>query len=402
MLSITAALRGRRGAAAPSVRFAAPRDLTERSGAVMMQVLEDTVAAFTIALAMRFRMPAVKILWKARYFLAIILSLSALAWLSTFSRDVVKSLDDASALTQAQESEDDQADDRQPWMAEATPSAAPLIPKARGSCPLKSPLLQGALKLSFDPSLKMEDVQKENEAVKEGIYEPADCTARQSVAILIPHRKREKHLLYLLHHLLPFLERQQLHFGIYVIHQAGDETFNRAKLLNVGYLEALKDHQWDCFVFHDVDLIPENDFNLYVCEKEPKHLVVGRNVTGYVLRYQGYFGGVTALSREQFLRVNGFSNEYWGWGGEDDDIRVRVTLQKMRVLRPSADVARYTMVFHKRDAGNGINGKRMELLAKTPQVWRQDGLNTCSYQTLSVARQPLYVNVTVDIGEPQS
>lgn len=63
--------------------------------------------------------------------------------------------------------------------------------------------------------------------------------------------------------------------------KAGDVTFNRAKLLNIGYLEALKDYNWDCFIFHDVDLVPENDHNLYVCDTQPKHLVVGRNVTGY-------------------------------------------------------------------------------------------------------------------------
>ena len=41
------------------------------------------------------------------------------------------------------------------------------------------------------------------------------------------------------------------------------------------------------------------------------------------LRYKGYFGGVTALTKEQFERVNGFPNNYWGWGGEDDDLRIR-------------------------------------------------------------------------------
>lgn len=63
--------------------------------------------------------------------------------------------------------------------------------------------------------------------------------------------------------------------------QTGSKKFNRAKLLNVGYLEALKEENWDCFIFHDVDLVPENDFNLYMCGDQPKHLVVGRNSTGY-------------------------------------------------------------------------------------------------------------------------
>lgn len=38
------------------------------------------------------------------------------------------------------------------------------------------------------------------------------------------------------------------------------------------------------------------------------------------LPYNQYFGGVSALSKEQFTKINGFPNNYWGWGGEDDDI----------------------------------------------------------------------------------
>lgn len=36
----------------------------------------------------------------------------------------------------------------------------------------------------------------------------------------------------------------------------------------------------------------------------------------------------------------------------------RVELQKMTIVRPPADIARYTMVFHKRDSGNEINKDR--------------------------------------------
>lgn len=77
----------------------------------------------------------------------------------------------------------------------------------------------GAVKLSFESSLKLKDVESENKRVSEGKYEPSDCIPRQSVAILIPHRNRERHLLYLLQHLHPFLQRQQLRYAIYVIHQ---------------------------------------------------------------------------------------------------------------------------------------------------------------------------------------
>ncbi|KAM9847056.1 beta-1,4-galactosyltransferase 4 isoform 1-T2 [Aulostomus maculatus] len=348
---------------------------------------------------MGFCSPACKILRRGKYFLLLLLSLSVLAWITTFTGETLKSIEVSSAATKTLVKGDNL---REKVSSQTSVPDRLITPAPKAECPQESPLLKGALKLSFESTLKLKDVESENQRVTEGVFEPPDCTARQSVAILIPHRNRERHLLYLLYHLHPFLQRQQLHYAIYVIQQAGDATFNRAKLLNVGYLEALKDYSWDCFIFHDVDLVPENDHNLYVCDKQPKHLVVGRNATGYKLRYKGYFGGVTAMTKEQFLQVNGFSNIYWGWGGEDDDLRIRVELQKMKIVRPPADIARYTMVFHKRDSGNEINKDRMKLLGRTPQVWKKDGLNSCSYKTLSVERLPLYVNVTVDIGKPQS
>lgn len=41
------------------------------------------------------------------------------------------------------------------------------------------------------------------------------------------------------------------------------------------------------------------------------------------LPYKMYFGGVSALTPDQYLKMNGFPNNYWGWGGEDDDIGIR-------------------------------------------------------------------------------
>ena len=43
----------------------------------------------------------------------------------------------------------------------------------------------------------------------------------------------------------------------------------------------------------------------------------------YKLPHPGIFGGVVAVATDTFRSLNGFSNQYWGWGGEDDDMYVR-------------------------------------------------------------------------------
>lgn len=63
--------------------------------------------------------------------------------------------------------------------------------------------------------------------------------------------------------------------------QDGDVTFNRAKLLNVGYMESLKDYDYGCFVFSDVDLIPMDDRNIYKCFSQPRHLSVSMDKFGF-------------------------------------------------------------------------------------------------------------------------
>ena len=70
-------------------------------------------------------------------------------------------------------------------------------------------------------------------------------------------------------------------FSTFFFQQAGDSSFNRGMLLNIGFKEALRLNNYKCFVFHDVDLMPENDRNKYSCPSSPRHLSVAVDTFNY-------------------------------------------------------------------------------------------------------------------------
>ena len=46
--------------------------------------------------------------------------------------------------------------------------------------------------------------------------------------------------------------------------------FNRAKLINVGVIEALKrEPAINCFIIHDVDTVPQRIHSIYKCHEDP-------------------------------------------------------------------------------------------------------------------------------------
>lgn len=55
----------------------------------------------------------------------------------------------------------------------------------------------------------------------------------------------------------------------------------RGLLMNVGFKEAINDSNFDCFIFHDVDLLPEDDRNLYTCPEQPRHMSVAVDIFKY-------------------------------------------------------------------------------------------------------------------------
>jgi hypothetical protein len=152
-----------------------------------------------------------------------------------------------------------------------------------------------------------------------GHWKPSDCVSRSKLAVIIPYRDRFVHLAILLRNLHLILQRQMIEYRIFVTEQFGNKTipFNKGRIMNAAFLEALKiDPDIKCFVFHDVDLISEDDRNMYTCPPYPRHMSVAIDKFRYKLFYDLLFGGVTNFRTEHYRIVNGFSNSFWGWGGE--------------------------------------------------------------------------------------
>ncbi|OON20708.1 N-acetyllactosaminide 3-alpha-galactosyltransferase, partial [Opisthorchis viverrini] len=165
--------------------------------------------------------------------------------------------------------------------------------------------------------------------------------------------------------------------------QADDAPFNRAKLFNVGYAEAIKVFRFGCAIFHDVDLVPINDLNPYDCNLEASkhvmHLGVGLDVRGFKLNYPRLVGGVLKMTTRQFVSVNGFSNKYWGWGQEDDDMERRLRQRNLSYVHISPSVARYAAMTHEKQP-KVRRDEHLDLLKSANVRLSSDGLTTLKYK----------------------
>ena len=165
---------------------------------------------------------------------------------------------------------------------------------------------------------------------------------RPEVAIIVPYRdihveqKRKQHLDRFVQELPFFLSKSRKSFRIYIIEQSDDgRKFNRGKLLNIGYKIA-KEEGNKVFIFHDVDLIPSENLLPYYTASQEEHPI---HIARVWNRYNGnakYFGGIVNFSSSQFEKINGFPNNFWGWGGEDDEMYKRVKEQGYRPTAPTS------------------------------------------------------------------
>ena len=110
--------------------------------------------------------------------------------------------------------------------------------------------------------------------------------------------------------------------------------------------------------------------------------------------FDEYFGGVTIFPIDDFEKINGYSNEYWGWGAEDDDVYRRVTVKG---LTPCRKQGRYRSLQHDRFIPSFQYNQNINYLNISASFIETDGLSSLSYDIIESEKFEKYEKIVVNI-----
>jgi len=214
------------------------------------------------------------------------------------------------------------------------------------------------------------------------------------IAIIVPYRdlhpaqKRAEHLKQFIAYMGSFMKKainkfsNSSIFHIFIVEQSPDHKFNRGALLNLGFVEASK-QGYNVFIFHDVDLLPGDSLLLYYVKIPEIPIHIARCWD----RYKGeeYLGGIISISGKNFTELNGYPNNYWGWGGEDDELRRRVNDINLQIENPKEENCEITdlegMNLQEklqvlRENEDWKNMRKRELKEEHSSTWQDNGVNS--------------------------
>lgn len=196
-----------------------------------------------------------------------------------------------------------------------------------------------------------------------------------SVCIIIPHRNRIEQLKNIINKL------KNTNIDIYVIDQNNGDKFNRGLLLNIGFYIAsnTKGKTYDRYIFHDVDSYPDIQLKKQYKIDPLKYKIIhyASPLLDYKYKFTQFFGGVVGFDKNSFKKINGFPNNIFGWGGEDDILRQRVILNDLTIYRPS--IGNYELPEHDKPILSELsfktNNDKWNKILNDNNNWRNNGIN---------------------------
>jgi hypothetical protein len=160
----------------------------------------------------------------------------------------------------------------------------------------------------------------------------------------------------------------------------------------IGFLEVLKLHpDLECIIFHDVELLSENDRNIYSCGSQPRQLSVLIDKYDYMLTDSNLESTVFSIQPGMFMKANGYSNSITGSAAEERDFYTRLNIAKLKVEKPPYQVSRYRMMHHKLP--------KLEIKNRSTVNWnKRDGLNAVKYGIIKFELFTGFSYFLLDVG----
>ncbi len=192
------------------------------------------------------------------------------------------------------------------------------------------------------------------------------------LALIVPFRKRWKHL----YEFIPHYKRLFYDVQIYAIEQDEEKPFNRAKLLNVGYVQYCQN--FDYFAAHDVDMLVSKGFKHYLIPPiEVAQLATHAQQFKYVMPFPEYLGGVTLFNNTFFERIGGYSNNFWGYGGEDNELYLRIKSLNGNIEYRDCW---HQCLYHPPSHPTGVDWEKMAQAKKPREL--NDGISFTKYEII--------------------
>ncbi|KAJ8254974.1 hypothetical protein GJAV_G00199490 [Gymnothorax javanicus] len=227
------------------------------------------------------------------------------------------------------------------------------------------------------------------------------------MALLVPFRERFEELLVFVPYMHSFLNKKKIRHQIFIINQMDHFRFNRASLINVGFLESGNDT--DYIAMHDVDLLPLNEALDYgFPDQGPFHVASPELHPLY--HYKTYVGGILLLTKQHYQMCNGMSNRFWGWGREDDEFYRRLRTAGLELFRPVGITTGYKTFRHIHDPAWRKRDQKRIAAQKQEQfkVDTEGGLSNLRYkvesrQELTISGAPCtIISVKLDCDQNQT
>lgn len=204
--------------------------------------------------------------------------------------------------------------------------------------------------------------------------------------VIIPIRDREKDLHNITNVLEEIFEKQNIDGRYIIIEQEEGKKFNKGKISNAAFLISRKDNFSDNYLFNDVDLWPKNASVINYKEKTSNSFI-------HPYGHKHCLGGFFMTDKSCFEKINGYSNNYWGWGGEDVDLQNRANIHKIFINRKNfmnrghkdiRDDISYQDINNNKNSSNQFYKKnKLKLYKNDPSSIHKDGLSTCNFNIVS-------------------